>query len=476
MKARRMSPVPFAKQEELPPTMSYRSLEDALETAGSPVNLLRNSQIGPYAFPVVRSEFTNWRDEQRAWKETCALLDQSHHMTDLYVEGPDALKVFSDLGVNSFKNFKVNQAKQFVACNPHGYVIGDAILFYLDENKFNLVGRPPVHNWVQYNLEARGYKVLAERDERSAVNQGRRKTFRYQVQGPQAVRVMEKVTGKPVPDIKFFHMDQFQVAGRTVRALRHGMVGQPGWELFGPWADGDRVRDAIIQAGQEFGIRQVGSRAYPTTCLESGWIPSPLPAIYTGAELMGYRQWLSATGYEATASLGGSFYAEDITSYYLTPYDLGYAQFVKFDHDFVGRPALEKMASKPTRKKITLVWNGEDFTRIFGSLVAGGDITKYVDLPLANYATLPYDKISRGGKTIGISTYTGYTYNERAMISLGVVENEYGEPGTEVTVAWGEEGGGSSKPTVERHKQVEIRATVATVPYAEVARTAYRPH
>lgn len=476
MKARRMSPVPFAKQEELPTTMSYRSLEDALETAGSPVNLLRNSQIGPYAFPVVRSEFTNWRDEQRAWKETCALLDQSHHMTDLYVEGPDALKVFSDLGVNSFKNFKVNQAKQFVACNPHGYVIGDAILFYLDENKFNLVGRPPVHNWVQYNLEARGYKVLAERDERSAVNQGRRKTFRYQVQGPQAVRVMEKVTGKPVPDIKFFHMDEFQVAGRRVRALRHGMVGQPGWELFGPWADGDRVRDAIIQAGQEFGIRQVGSRAYPTTCLESGWIPSPLPAIYTGAELMGYRQWLSATGYEATASLGGSFYAEDITSYYLTPYDLGYAQFVKFDHDFVGRPALEKMASKPTRKKITLVWNGEDFTRIFGSLVAGGDITKYVDLPLANYATLPYDKISRGGKTIGISTYTGYTYNERAMISLGVVENEYGEPGTEVTVAWGEEGGGSSKPTVERHKQVEIRATVATVPYAEVARTAYRPH
>jgi vanillate/3-O-methylgallate O-demethylase len=476
MKARRMSPVPFAKQEELPPTMSYRSLEDALETAGSPVNLLRNSQIGPYAFPVVRSEFTNWRDEQRAWKETCALLDQSHHMTDLYVEGPDALKVFSDLGVNSFKNFKVNQAKQFVACNPHGYVIGDAILFYLDENKFNLVGRPPVHNWVQYNLEARGYKVLAERDERSAVNQGRRKTFRYQIQGPQAVRVMEKVTGKPVPDIKFFHMDEFQVAGRRVRALRHGMVGQPGWELFGPWADGDRVRDAIIQAGQEFGIRQVGSRAYPTTCLESGWIPSPLPAIYTGAELMGYRQWLSATGYEATASLGGSFYAEDITSYYLTPYDLGYAQFVKFDHDFVGRPALEKMASKPTRKKVTLVWNGEDFTRIFGSLVAGGDITKYVDLPLANYATLPYDKISRGGKTIGISTYTGYTYNERAMISLGVVENEYGEPGTEVTVAWGEEGGGSSKPTVERHKQVEIRATVATVPYAEVARTAYRPH
>src|ERR1700752_1738751 len=163
--------------------MNNQSLADAVQAAGNPVELLRNSQIGPYAFPVVRHEFTNWRDEQRSWRETCALFDQSHHMSDLYIEGPDAVKLLSDLGVNSFKNFKVNQAKQFVACTHDGYVIGDAILFYLNENKFNLVGRPPAHNWLQYNVESRGYKASAERDERSAVNQGRRKTYRYQIQG-----------------------------------------------------------------------------------------------------------------------------------------------------------------------------------------------------------------------------------------------------------------------------------------------------
>src|ERR1700689_1259830 len=196
--------------------MSHQNLEDAIQAAGNPVSLLRNSQIGPYAFPVVRHEFTNWRDEQRAWRETCALFDQSHHMTDLYVEGPDALKLFSDLGVNTFRNFKVNQAKQFVACNHNGYVIGDAILFCLDENRFNLVGRPPAENWVQYNLEAGGYDARAERAERSAANQGRRKTFRYQVQGPHALRVMEKVTGKPAPDIRFFNMGVMTIAGRDV--------------------------------------------------------------------------------------------------------------------------------------------------------------------------------------------------------------------------------------------------------------------
>lgn len=457
--------------------MSYRSLEQLLQAVGSPVKLLRNSQLGPYAFPVVRPEFSNWRDEQRSWRETCALLDQSHHMTDLYVEGPDALQLFSDLGVNSFKNFKVNQAKQFVACNHSGYVIGDAILFHLDEGKFNLVGRPAAHNWVQYNLETGGYKASALRDERSAVNHGKRRSFRYQIQGPHALRVMEKVTGRPAPEIRFFHMGVLSVAGRDVRALRHGMVGQPGWELFGPWEYGEEVRNAIIEAGQAFGIRQVGSRAYPTTCLESGWIPSPVPAIYTGSEMSGYRQWLSAEGYEAKASLGGSFYSDDIADYYLTPYDLGYGPFVKFDHDFIGRQALEKMGESQKRAKVTLVWNGEDIEGVFGSLFQRDrDSAKYIDLPLANYATLPYDKVLKNGTTVGVSTYTGYTYNERAMISLAVIDKRFSGVGNEVVLVWGEEGHGSSKPTVERHVQAEIRATVAAAPYAEVARVAYRPH
>jgi vanillate/3-O-methylgallate O-demethylase len=456
--------------------MNHENLEEALRTVGNPVELLRQSQIGPYAFPVVRAEFTNWRDEQRSWRQTCALFDQSHHMTDLYVEGPDALKVFSDLGINSFKSFKVDQAKQFVACNHNGYVIGDAILFHLAENKFNLVGRPPAADWVQYNIETGGYNASAIRDERSAVNQGRRKVFRYQVQGPHALKVMEKVTGRPAPDIRFFFMDVFKIAGRDVRALRHGMVGQPGWELFGPWEDGDAVRDAIVEAGREFGIRQVGARAYPTSCLESGWIPSPLPAIYAGEALKEYRQWLSGKSYEAMASLGGSFYSNNIADYFLNPYELGYGPFVKFDHDFIGRFAIEKMAARPNRKKVTLVWNDKDLAGVFQSLFhPGDDAAKYIDLPIANYATLPYDKVLKNGRTIGLSTYTGYTYNERAMVSLAMLDVEHAALGTEVTIIWGEEGRGSSKPTVERHVQSQIRAIVAPAPLSDVARDAYRP-
>ncbi len=456
--------------------MNRRSLEELLQTVRDPVELLRNSRTGPYAFPVVRPEFTNWRDEQRAWRESCALLNLSHHMTDLYIEGPDALKLLSDLGVNSFEHFTIRQAKQFVACSHDGFVIGDAILFHLGEHAFSLVGRPPAHNWVQFHIETGRYDASAERDERSAVNQGRRRTFRYQVQGPHAPDVIAKVTGRPAPDIRFFHMDVFSIAGRDVRALRHGMVGQPGWELFGPWDQGDEICDAIVRAGEEFGIRQVGSRAYPTTTLESGWIPSPVPAIYVGDEMKLYRKWLREDSYEATASLGGSLSASSITDYYLTPYELGYGPFVKFDHDFVGRVALERFAERPKRRKVTLVWDGDDVARVFKSLFeTSGDTAKYIDLPLANYATLPFDSVLKDGAPVGVSTYTGYSYNERAMLSLAVLEVEHSEPGTNVTIVWGEEGRGSLKPTVERHAQTEIRATVAPVPYSEVARVSYRP-
>ena len=456
--------------------MAHKNLEDAIRAAKSPVKMLRNSQIGPYAFPVVPSEFTNWRDEQRSWRETCALFDQSHHMTDLAVEGPDALKVFAALGVNTFENFRVDTAKQFVACNHDGYVIGDAILFHLAPNRFNLVGRPPALNWVQFHVATGGYDAAFERDERSAVNKGQRKSYRYQVQGPNAAKVMQAATGKPMPAIKFFQMSTVEVGGCKVRALRHGMVGQPGWELFGPWAEAEMVRNALLEAGAQFGIQRVGARTYPTSTLESGWIPSPLPAVYSGKEMQPYREWLAGTSYEAMASLGGSFVAKDIEDYYLTPYELGYGGFVRFDHEFIGRKALEKLAKKPQRQKVTLAWNGDDVRRALGTLFsAGRNVAKYIDLPLANYATLPFDKIVKGGKTIGLSTYTGYSFNERSMLSLAVIDAKHAKPGTKVTLVWGEEDGGTSKPTVERHKQAKIRATVGPVPYGDTARTAYRP-
>jgi vanillate/3-O-methylgallate O-demethylase len=457
--------------------MSNSSLETVLNAAGNPVSMLRNSRVGAYVYPVVPGEFSNWRDEQRGWRETCVLFDQSHHMVDLYIEGPDAIRLLSETAINTFANFPVNRAKQYVPCSYDGHVIGDGILFHLESNRLVFVGRAPSANWLQFHAQTGGYDVTIEKDDRSPGDpKGQavvRKCYRFQIQGPNAWQLIEKLHGAPPPDVKFFHMDTINIAGRQVRALRHGMAGAPGLEIWGPYAEREEVRNAILEAGREFGLQQVGARAYATNTLESGWIPSPLPAVYTGEKMRAYREWLPANSYEATGSLGGSFVSDNIEDYYLTPYELGYGPFVNFDHDFIGREALQKLAGQPHRRKVTYAWNSDDVGKVFRSMFEpGAPHYKYIDLPLSNYASSSFDRLEHNGKVVGASMFAGYSYNERSMLSLGIVDPDI-EVGTELTLIWGEENGGTRKTTVERHQQIPIRAIVSPTPYSAVARESY---
>jgi vanillate/3-O-methylgallate O-demethylase len=252
------------------------------------------------------------------------------------------------------------------------------------------------------------------------------------------------------------------------------MAGAPGLELWGPYEGYDEIRGAILEAGREFGMEPCGARAYASNTLESGWIPSPLPAIYTGEELRGYREWLGADSYEATNALAGSFLSDDVEDYYTNPWQLGYGPFVKFDHDFIGRDALAEIDADSQRHKVTLAWNGEDMAKIFGSLFdVDGDSYQFFDLPIANYGSSNFDSVlDPDGNVIGCSMFSGYSANEKRALSLATI-NPNVEIGSEVTVVWGEPEGGSRKTTVQPHKQIHVRAVVSPVPYSATARTDY---
>ena len=111
--------------------------------------------------------------------------------------------------------------------------------------------------------------------------------------------------------------------------------------------------------------------------------------------------------------------------------------------------------------------------RVIGSQFQRDHRAKFMEFPSAVYSMHPYDKVTKNGKTIGISTWVGYSANEGQMLTLAILDAAHATIGSEVTFVWGEENGGTSKPTVERHEQVEMRATVSPVPYSEVARTEY---
>ena len=440
-------------------TQNNASLEAKLQAHPSPVEMLRHAQVGGYDFPFP-GQYTNWRDEQEAWQKSVVLFDQSFHMTDVYFEGPDVKRLLSDIGVNTLKNFGTNKAKQFVACNYDGYVIGDAILFGHAEDRVSVVGRPSVPNWVHFHAECGNYDVKVTRDERTVSNDDSRLIYRYQIQGPNALGLIKSVHEGEFPDIKFFNLGDLKIAGKKVRALNHNMSRMGGLELHGPVEDRDIILEALLKAGPEFDLVMGGSRAYSTVSPESGWIPSPMPAIYSGEAMKPYREWLSANGFEANASLGGSFYSDNIEEYYQTPWDLGYGKHINFDHDFIGRAALEKMADQPHRRKVWLKWNDEDVQKVFASQLGPGDRFKYMEVPNAYYSILPFDKIVADGRVVGLSTYTVYTSNVRSWFSLAMVDEDVPD-NTEVNVVWGEEDGGSRKPNVERHVQTNIRATVS---------------
>jgi vanillate/3-O-methylgallate O-demethylase len=459
--------------------MTQQSLDQLLKSTRNPVTMLRNSQIGAYVYPVVPTEFSNWRTEQRAWRESAVLFDQCHHMAEITIKGPDALKLCSYTTINSFNNFTPGKAKQMVPTSYDGYVIGDGILFYLDKDELLFVGRAPTVNWLQFHAQSGAFKVDIIRDDRSTSHPNgkavSRRHYRYQIQGPKAADVLQKLNGGPLPDIRFFNFDTINIKGRKVRALRHGMAGEPGLEIWGPYEERDEIRAAVMEAGKDFGIVAVGSRTYASNTLESGWIPSPLPAVYTGEKMKAYREWLPANGYEGTGSIGGSFVSDKIEDYYLTPYELGYGPFVKFDHEFVGREALETMVreKRPQRKKVTFEWNGEDLGKVLASLSdRDNDPCKFFDLPIANYASSSYDAVTMNGKVVGLSMFTGYSHNERCGLSLGVVDENI-NVGDVLTLVWGEENGGTAKPTVERHRQCDVRVKVAAVPYSRDAREGY---
>jgi hypothetical protein len=221
------------------------------------------------------------------------------------------------------------------------------------------------------------------------------------------------------------------------------MSGVPGLELFGPWEEGDDVRAAIVEAGRDFGLRQVGSRVYATNTLESGWIPCPLPAVFTGEDLKAYREWLPGDGYEATGSLGGSLYSDDITDYYLTPHDLGYWPFVKFDHDFVGREALEAMGDEPRRRKVTLAWNGEDVAGAMRTLFETGDAAKYIDAAL-ELRDLAQRQGHARREVVGVPTSRG-TATTSGRCSLAVVNSDVDRHRGRARLGRGDRG--SAKPS-----------------------------
>ena len=444
--------------------MGAPSLQDGIDQAGSPMRLLWQQNPAPWNPEGVESEYAGWRQEQAAWHEAASISDVSHHMFDTAIEGTDATRLLQAVSANNYENFAVGQAKQFVPVTNGGNIVTDGILLRLAEQKYMLTGIPAAQNWVKYHGQQGGYDVAFATDPSSAFRGGSDPwQFRYQVQGPRARDLVETVFGGPLPPAKFFHTTPVTLDGMSFSALRHNRAGQDGYEFIGPWRHAAAVKDALLSAGRQFGLVHVGALAYASASVESGWIPSPIPAIYTDPGLAGYRAWLPLFGIEGKRPLNGSFFSEDIEDYYVSPYDLGYGKSIAFNHDFIGREALEKARESHRRTKVTLVLDPADVRRVLGP-----DHGYY--LTYARHRVEAAD-----GALVGLTHQTATLDPAGTILALTLIDSDRATPGTPVEVVWGEHPGPGTDPEADLGFP-RIRATVAPAPYDAHARTQYRRH
>lgn len=442
--------------------MARPSLQDGIEKAGSAVALRWTDQPRPWSPPVIAPEYSGWRKEQAVWRDGVALMDLSYHMWDTFVSGPDATRMLAELTANNYESFAVNQAKQLVVVNESGYLVGDGILLRRGEEDFVITGRPTAQNWLTYHAQQGGYDVELSSDPDCSRDPDHIPPFfRYQIQGPLAQQLIESAFGGPLPETKFFHATNVTLAGRTFRALRHGMAGQPGYEFIGDHADQAPVKEALMKAGEQFGLELVGSLAYPTAQAEGGWVPAPIPAIYEDtSDQKGYRSWLPLHTPDGMQPLNGSWYSPTIADYYVTPYELDYGRSVSFNHDFLGRDALRALKDSERRHKVTLVMDAADVAEALGP-----------DHGVVN--TLAKQRVELGGALVGNTEYTAFNAPYGTMLSLALVAENASKPGTEVTVVWGNHPGGDVAPDADLGFP-RLRATVQPCPYNEFARAGYR--
>lgn len=413
---------------------------------GIDVAAMRTTPPGYFTSRWGLPEYSDWRDESMSWKEACYIGDWSF-LWERRFKGPDAIRLFSDISVNSFAKFDVGQSKHVIHCDDNGKVIHEGILSRLSEDELMLFGRGCF--WADYKLRHGNYDCTSKADD----------WFNLQVSGPSAIYVVEKASGQGLRDVKFMHSGKIKIAGCELLALRQGMAGEIGFELQGPMSHHKAVYDAIMEAGKDFGIRKLGGRTVFINHLEACFptiITDYCPAIF-GDDMKDYRDEFQAAmpGFAATFNIAGSFEGNDISAWYRNPVELGWGKNVKFDHDFIGRKALEPEVASPKRLMRTLVWNPQDVVDVYASQFRQEQPYDYMEMPRDQRGFMYADKVVKNGKPVGVATSRGYSYYFREMLSLCTIDVAQSEPGTEVTVVWGNPG----------TPQKEIRATVAPAPY-----------
>jgi vanillate/3-O-methylgallate O-demethylase len=394
-------------------------------------------------------DFNGWQRESLSWKIGCYIHGGLSGPGQVRYRGPGAERFLESVFVNNFSKFKVGVAKHAIACNEDGLVAGHGVLQRLADDEFRIF----VHGlWGPFQHSRADFDV-----EQTIEN-----NYLFQVAGPKCIDTLRAATGEDLGDVGFLRFKQVTVAGRECELMRIGMAGSLAYELHGPMEDAHEVYNAVLAAGEPHGIEQLGWKTYYVNHVEGGFPQQIWTFLPATAGVDGFSEFAAtAPSYRVGSSrplMCGSVEPDNLRARYRTPQEVGWGRSIVFDHDFIGRAALEREMAAPKRTIVTLEWNSDDVQAVFASYFSAGPEYKLFEFPVTPHhmGLIGHaDHVTVGGRHVGIASGVIYSLFFKQILSHCTIDIDQAEIGNEVIVHWGDHGGPIK----------EIRAKVARYPY-----------
>ncbi len=218
-------------------------------------------EFAGYEMPV---EFSGIKDEHMTVRESVGVFDVSH-MGEFWVKGSNALALLQIISSNDPAFMEPGQAQYTCFPNGNGGIVDDLLIYYYEPEKYMLVVNAAniEKDWKWVNIQ----NTVGAELENASDN-----ISQLAVQGPKATATLQKLTDVNLSDMRFYTFVTGKFAGiDDVIISATGYTGSGGFELYFWNKDGEKIYDAIFEAGQEFGIKPVGLAARDTLRLEMGY-------------------------------------------------------------------------------------------------------------------------------------------------------------------------------------------------------------
>ena len=346
-------------------------------TAFTKYHIAAGAEMAEFAGYNMPIEFTGINDEHMTVRNGAGVFDVSH-MGEIWVKGPKALALLQRITTNDVAKLVDGKVQYTCMPNGRGGIVDDILVYRVDAETYMLcVNAANIDkDWAHICAEGKAFGMEAGHGKE--LYNASEEICQLAVQGPLAMKIVQKMCTEPVEEMEYYTFKKMPVAGCDAILSITGYTGSGGCEIYVANEDGDKLWKALWEAGEEFGLKNIGLGARDTLRLEKGF------CLY-GNDI------------------------DDTTS----PIEAGLGWITKFadGKDFIDRAVMEKQKAEGVARKLV------------GLKMTERGIPRH-----------GYPIVSPEGAEIGHVTSGTMSPCLKVGVALGYVEAAYAKPGTEIAV------------------------------------------